>query len=192
MAINLVDTIQKNLGLPELQKIDPNTQEVKKPASITEGDYIGQAAIPTVLLGLYKYSRTKEGNVEILKGELSGNLLSSIFGDLRDTVIDKVAHYTNNSVDFTSMQMEKIAREAVHLVRENLKGNTTDNAVTLFLTDQRHHILTCLPAELQIGEVLHDNTVDDRIHKMEGPISGAVHWAEKLFSISDRKKEENF
>jgi hypothetical protein len=30
MAINLVDVIQQNLGLPALQKIDPNTQEVKK------------------------------------------------------------------------------------------------------------------------------------------------------------------
>ena len=192
MAINLVDAIQKNLGFPELQKIDPNTQEVKKPEQISAADYIGQAAIPTVLLGLYKYSRTSEGNIDILNGELSGNLFSSIFGDLGKPVIDRVAYYTNNTTEFTSMQMEKIAREAVRLVRENIKGNTTDNAVTLFLSDQRQNILTCLPAELQIGEVLNDNTLDDRTHKMEGPISGAMHWVEKLFSGSDRKKEENF
>lgn len=192
MTINLVDAIQANLGFPPLQKIDPNTQEVKKPENISPADYISQAAIPTVLLGLYKFSRTKDGNVEILNGGLSGNLLAVIFGDLRDSVVDKVAHYTNNTIDYSSIQMEKIGREAIRLIRENLKEHNTDDAVTSFLSDQRQNILTCLPAELQIGEVLQDNTVDDRTNKMEGPISGVMHWVEKLFSVPDRKKEENF
>ena len=144
------------------------------------------------MLGLYKYSRTKDGNVDILNGELTGNALNSIFSELRQPVIDKVAHYTNNTIEFTSLQMEKIAREAIRLVRENLKGKATDDSVTHFLSDQRHNILTCLPAELQLGDVLHDNTIDDRTNKMEGPISGVMHWVEKLFSGSDRKKEENF
>ena len=74
MAINIVEEVQKKLNLPELQKIDPNTQEVKKPENMTSENYLGQAAIPTVLIGLYKYSRTKEGNTDILIGELTGNL----------------------------------------------------------------------------------------------------------------------
>ena len=192
MNTNLVDAIQKNLGFHELQKIDPNTQEVKKPANISSPDYLPQAAIPTVLLGLYKYSRFSEGNVDILTEEKSGDLLTTIFGDLKEPVINKVAHYTNNTVEYTALQMEKISHEAIKLVTENIKGVKTDNAVTQFLTDQRQNILTCLPAELQLGEVLHDNTIDDRTHKMEGPISGAMHWIEKLFSGSDSKKEENF
>ena len=31
MAINLVEKIQQNIGIDELQKIDPNTQEIKRP-----------------------------------------------------------------------------------------------------------------------------------------------------------------
>ena len=192
MSINLLDTIQQNLGYPELQKIDPNTQEVKKPENMSSSDYIGQAAIPTVLLGLYKFSRTEDGNVSILQGQLGEDLLGSIFGDLKDPVINKVAHYTNNTVEYTHVQLKKIAVEAVRVIRENLKDKATDNTVTVFLSDQRHNILTCLPAELKMGEVLHDNTIDDRTNKMEGPVSGAMHWVEKLFSSSDRKKEENF
>ena len=192
MSINLLDTIQQNLGLPILQKIDPNTQEVKRSKEITAQDYLGQAAIPTVLLGLYKYSRTKEGNAEIIKGTLSSNLLSTIFGELKQPAIEKVASYTGNDPAYTEEKMELIAREAVDIIRSNLKDQTTDDAVTVFLSDQRHNILTCLPAELQIGEVLHDNTMDDRTNKMEGPISGVMHWVEKLFSSTDRKKEENF
>ena len=192
MSINLVDTIQNNMGLPILQKIDPNTQEVKKPENFTPREYLGQAAIPTVLLGLYKYSRTTDGNVYIINCELSGNLLDSIFGDLKAPVVERVASYTNNSMEYTEDQMEQIAREAMHVIRTNLKDHTTDNGVTVFLTDQRSNILKCLPAELQIGEILQDNTMDDRTNKMEGPISAAVHWVEKLFSTPDRKKEENF
>ena len=30
MANNIVETIQKNLGLPPFQKIDPNIQEIKE------------------------------------------------------------------------------------------------------------------------------------------------------------------
>ena len=192
MSINLVDAIQENLGLPVLQKIDPNTQEVKKPDGISSSDYIGQAAIPTVLLGLYKYSRTPEGNVAILDGELSAKLLDSIFGESKASVIEKIASYTNNSIDYSTRQMESIAREAVHIIRLNLNGNTTDNSVTGFLSDQRSNILKCLPAGLQIGEHLQDNTMDDRTNKMEGPMSGVMHWVEKLFSTPDRKKDENF
>ena len=192
MSINLIDAIQTNLEFPVLQKIDPNTQEVKKPDDVSPSDFIGQAAIPTVLLGLYRYSRTPEGNAAIVNGTFNTNPLDAIFGDVKEAVINKVSHYTNNAVEYTSMQMEKIAKEAVRLVQENIKGVTSDNAVTSFLSDQRTNILTCLPAELQIGELLQDNTIDDRTHKMEGPMSGAMHWIEKLFSSSDRKKEENF
>lgn len=192
MAINLVEEVQKKLGFPELQKIDPNTQEVKKPENMSAENYLGQAAIPTVLIGLYKYSRTKEGNTYILEKELSGNLLPVIFDDIKSPVVESVAGYTNNTSEYTNTTMEVIARESVQIIREQLNGNNTDGAVRTFLTDQRSNILKVLPAGLQIGTLLNDDTVDDKTNKMEGPVSGAMHWIEKLFSNSDRQKEENF
>ena len=192
MAINLVETIQKNLGFHELQKIDPNTQEVKKPQNMSAQDYLPQAAIPVVLLGLYKYSRTEDGNADLLKGELQNKLLKTIFGSKTQQVIDKVAEYTGNTSEYTADKMEIIAWEALHMIRNNLSGQPTGNNIKKFLADQRHNILVHLPASLQIGEVLHDDTIDDRSHKMEGPVSSYMHWIESFFPSTDRKKEENW
>lgn len=190
--MNLVETIQKNLGFQPLQKIDPNTQEVKKPESLSVQDYLPQAAIPAVLLGLYKFSRTEEGNSELLKGELKNKLLKTIFGKSTQQVIDKVATYTGNTPEFSADKMEIIAWEALHLIRNSLPKEPTGTNVKTFLTNQRHNILVHLPASLQIGEVLHDDTIDDRAHKMEGPVSSYMHWIETFFPSSGRKKEENW
>ncbi len=192
MAENLVAVIQKNLGFPELQKIDPNTQEVKKPEEMSFQDYLPQAAIPVVLLGLYKFSRTEEGNTELLKGELQNKLLKTIFGNKTEQVIDKVASYTGNTAEYAAGKMETIAWEALSIIRKDLSGQPTDANVKNYLADQRHNILVHLPASLQIGEVFNDDTIDDRSHKMEGPVSSSMHWLEKLFPSTDRTKEENF
>ena len=192
MAINLVETIQKNLGFHSLQKIDPNTQEVKKPENLSFQDYLPQAAIPVVLLGLYKFSCTPEGNTELLKVELQHKLLKTIFGKNTQSVINKVAAYTGNTTEYAADKMEIIAWEALHIIRDNISGQPTPQSVKTFLADQRHDILVHLPASLQIGEALQDDTIDDRTHKMEGPISNHMHWLEKFFPSTDRKKEENF
>ncbi|MEJ7675807.1 MAG: hypothetical protein WKF59_24650 [Chitinophagaceae bacterium] len=192
MADNLVETIQKNLGFPQLQKIDPNTQEVKKPEEMSAQDYLPQAAIPVVLLGLYKFSRTEEGNIELLKGELQNKLLKTIFGKSTEKIINKVASNTGNTTEFAASKMEVIAWEALSIIRKDLSVQPTDANIKTYLADQRHNLLVHLPASLQIGETLHDDTIDDRTHKMEGPISNHMHWLEKFFPSADRKKEENF
>ncbi len=192
MAINLVEAIQQNLGLPALQKIDPNTQEVKRPENVSAEDYLGQAAIPAVLLGLYKFSGNKEGNAAIVNRSLTGNLLERILGKRKEEVVQKVAEYTGNSNEYTAENMERIAGEAIRVINDNIPNQTSDDAVRTFLIDQRNNILVCVPAELQIGNALHDNTIDDRTNKMEGPMSSHMHWLEKFFPSTDRKKEENF
>jgi hypothetical protein len=192
MALNLVETIQNNLGFPPLQKIDPNTHEVKKPEEMSFQDYLPQAAIPVVLLGLYKFSGTEEGNTALLNGELQNQLLKTIFGNKTEEVIARVATHTGNTTDFTANKMETIAWEALSIVRKDLSINPTDANVKNYLADQRQNILVHLPASLQIGDVLNDDTIDDRSHKMEGPVSSSMHWIEKLFPSTDRKKEENF
>ena len=120
MAINITQAIQQNLGVPELQKIDPNTQEVKRPENISSENYIWQAAIPTVLLGLYKFSGDeKKCNVIISGSPLSSNLLDDIFDTKKEQVIEKVATYTGNTNEYTAEKMEQIASEAVRLINEN-------------------------------------------------------------------------
>lgn len=192
MAINLVEAIRKNLGFHQLQKIDPNTQEVKKPENLSSEDYLPQAAIPTILLGLYKFSGNKEGNKAILNQTFSGDLLSTIFAARKQNVVTKVAGYTGNNTDFTAQKMEEIAREAVKVIKEHVPGDGSDSSVKTFLIDQRNTILEYLPAQLQIGSIFGDDTIDDRTHKMQGPMSSHMHWLEKFFPSTDRKKEENW
>src|SRR4051794_30383315 len=113
MAINITEAIQQSLGVGQLQKIDPNTQEVKRPENISSENYLWQAAIPTVLLGLYKFSGDKRGNAAIVSGSFSSNLLESIFDGKKERVIQRVAEYTGNTNEYVAEKMELIAHEAV-------------------------------------------------------------------------------
>ncbi len=192
MPVNIVEEIRKKLGIAELQKIDPNTQEVKRPENITPQEYLWQAAIPAVLLGLYKFSGNKEGNAAIVNRSLSANVLKTVFGNNTESAVTQVANYTGNSNDYVAEKMEQVAHNAISIIDENITGETSDTSVRKFLIDQRNNILVHLPAELQLGYVLDDNTIDDRTNKMEGPLSSHMHWLEKFFPSTDRKKEENF
>jgi hypothetical protein len=192
MALNIVEEIQKKLGIPGLQKIDPNTQEVKKPENITAQNFLWQAAIPAVLLGLYKFTGDKDGNAAIINGSLNSDLLAAIFGGNSQSAITQVAQYTGNTMDYASEKMELVAHQAISVIKENISGEKSDTAVRQFLIDQRNNILLYLPPELQIGTALGDNTSDDRTNKMEGPVSSYMHWIEKFFPSTDRKKEENW
>lgn len=192
MPVNLVEELQKKLGIPELQKIDPNTQEVKRPEDMSARDYLWQAAVPAVLLGLYKFSGDKSGNAAIVNGTFSSGLLAGIFGRNEEQVISTVAGYTGNSTEYTAEKMEQIGWASMDIIKENIQGKVSDSSVRDYLIDQRNNILVYLPAELQIGKVLGDNTIDDRTNKMEGPLSSHMHWIEKFFPSTDRKKEENW
>ena len=176
MTKNIIDSIQANLGLGELEKIDPNSQE-----PVHNSHSIAQAAIPTVLLGLYKYAVTEKGADEILHGE-SNDWLGRFFGSNRQEAIDKVASYTGGDSNDTASNMDRIANEAVRILREKAPAKATPSQAKSFIMDQRSDILKRLPAELQIGDLLNDNTMDDRTNKMEGPMSNHMHWLEKLFS----------
>lgn len=194
MAVNLIETLQKNTGFSGIQKIDPNTQEVKKPEEMAVEDYLGQAALPVILIGIYKYTRTDEGNTLILNGGITGFLLNIIFGNQKAEVVSKVASYTGNSDSFAESKMETIAQEAVKIIRENLPKDATNQSVKDLLTSQRHEIISYLPTSLQIGKTLNDETIDDKTNKMEGPVSGIMHAIGQVFSSSgnDKKEEQNF
>lgn len=190
MAKNLVESIQTNLGFPELHKIDPNTQEVKSSNSVEEAKNLGQAAIPAVLMGLYKYGNTESGSEEILRGNSSTNWLNVFFDDKKEEVIDKVSSYSGNSAEDAGQRMEEIAREAVRLIRENTPDGAKFSDVKSYVAQQRSSILLYVPAELQMSSVVGDNTLDDRTNKMEGPMSNSMHFIEKIFSGSTTEKYE--
>ena len=182
MSTNLLEQIQENLQYPPLQKIDPNTQEVKADDSTPNEHRFSQAAIPAILTGLYKYVSTDEGAETILRGDNSTNWVSRIFADTKSEVVQKVASYSFTPAGDTERRMNEIAGEAVRLTREDIKENATRMDVKDFLFAQRDTILLYLPEALHMGELLHDTTVDDNTNKMEGPVSSLMHKIGSAFS----------
>ena len=185
MAINLIDTIQQNLGYPVLQKIDPNKQEPKNENANGHAHELGQAAIPAVLAGLFKLSQSEEGSRQIIAANPDSGALQLVFERKEDVAVDKVARYAGTSGEDARTAMERIAGEAVKLVQAGVKDNPSPERVKTYLGDQRHNILVYLPAAMQMGYLLGDNTLDDRTNKMEGPISNFMHKIEDKLSGRD-------
>jgi hypothetical protein len=182
MSVNLIKSIQENLGFPPLNKVDPNTQ---KPATANDenaANKFSQAAIPAVLTGLYRYVQTDEGAAEFLNADSGTNWVAKIFDDNRKEAIQTISSYAQQSNDDPIAKMNAIANEAVKVVKQNLSADAGIKEVKLFFSGQRNIILPYLPAELKMGELLHDNTLDDNTNKMEGPISSLMQTIGAAFS----------
>ncbi|MCG2617201.1 hypothetical protein LZZ85_23095 [Terrimonas sp. NA20] len=185
MATNLIDTIQQNLGYPPLEKIDPNQQELKSDNGHKFTHELGQAAIPAVLAGLYKQSQSETGASQILEADPDAGALQLLFERKEDVAVEKVSRYTGVPAEKSRIAMERIAAEAVRLVQELVKNTPTPGKVKAIMGDQRHNILVYLPAAMQMGYLLGDNTLDDRTNKMEGPISSFMHKIEDKMAGKD-------
>jgi hypothetical protein len=182
MITNIVEAIQKNLGYPPLQKIDPNSQEVKHSAATGFQEKLGQAAIPAVLSGLEKFSRTEKGATFLFSNmSTPQNWLDLLFGERRHEAIEKVAGYAGSSPAEASNHMQRVADEALRLIHVSSGNKETPERIRNFLHGHRHTILLYLPAAMQFGDLLKDDTLDDRTHKMEGPISNFMHSIENRF-----------
>ena len=174
MSIDLLATVQQELGYPELQKIDPNTQKVVADTKTPEEDKFSQAAIPAILTGFYKYVQTDEGASSFLEDGTSSNWMSKLFDNNKKEVVQTIASYAKQSNEDPLAKMNEIANVVVRVVKENLPKEATIKEVKTFFGDQKNNILLYLPADLNIGGLLHDDTLDDATHKMEGPISGLM------------------
>jgi hypothetical protein len=197
--MNLLESVRKNLGYEPLQKVDPNIQEVKTTHEMTSDQKLAQAAIPAVLAGLIKYSDTNEGLNIITMG--NEDWLRLIFREKEPEVIQKVVQYSGVSTEQAADTMKKIAGVSVDVVKENVKKNfdavkkITDvpygaykkdaNAeesekLRSYMNSQRHSILNHLPATLEMGHLLNEESFDDRTNKMEGPVSSFLHKIENI------------
>jgi hypothetical protein len=182
MSIQLAKQIQKNLGYPALQEVNPDTQDIENK---TPSGLLTQASVATVLAGIYRYSKNMD-NVHTIFLETPENWLAKLFGDKEELVIEKVQEYTGASDNNVANTMNDVAYEAIKIIRKEA-GNSTDDIRNL-MTAERHDILKYLPGPLQMGTILNDNTLDDRTNKMEGPVSTFIHKVEEFFGSDPSKK----
>lgn len=193
MSVNLIKTISENLGFPPLNKIDPATEQPATDKDEAVANKFSQAAIPGVLTGLYRFVQSDEGAAEFLTGNSSTNWVSKIFDDNSKEAIQKISAYAQQSNEDPVAKMNAIANEAVKVAKENMTADAGIKEVKLFFSNQRNNILLYLPAELRMGELLHDNTLDDNTNKMEGPISSLMQSIGSAFSnpiTGDEIKEQ--
>ena len=182
MITNIVEAVQKNLGYPPLQKVDPNSQEVKGIADRSSGEKLAQSAITAVLAGLVKFTRSDDGAHYIISDSKQQNWLELIYEGKQSEAVDKVAHYSTTSAQEAENHMQKIANEAVKLIHESAGSKETAEKIKTYMKGQRHNILLYLPAAMQLGDLLKDDSLDDRTNKMEGPISNMMHNIENKLS----------
>ena len=182
MAINIVDIIQKHTPFPELKKIDPNTQDISGKETCTSTALLGQATIPAVLTAIYRLSRNDAGSSEILHADEKEDLLAFLFQQHEQEVVQKVAAYALVDENRAHQELENIASHSVNVIREFLGREASPQRLKTFMNDQRHQILVYLPAPLHLGDLLQDETLDDRTNKMEGPVSNFMHKIEDKLS----------
>lgn len=194
MEIDLLETVQCNLGYPVLQKIDPNTQQVVEDDTTPDEHKFSQAAIPAVLTGLYNYVQSDEGAAMFFQSDETTQWLPKIFNESKQEAVQKISAYAKQSNADPLFKINAIAHEAVKVVIKNLPVNALPADVKLFMNSQKQNILLYLPASLNMGELLNDNTLDDATNKMEGPVSSLMQSIGSVFSNTttdtDVKKQE--
>ena len=191
MSVNLLELVQRDLGYPELQKIDPNTQVMVEDINAPVENKFSQAAIPAVLAGLYKYVQSDEGATVLLRSSDSTRWVNIIFDDTKKEAIQTISAYSQKPKEIAAEKMNVIAMTAVKRVKENLSVDAAQKEVKTFLKGQINNILLYLPAELNMGDLLHDDTLDDGTNKMQGPVSGMIRNIGDVFSPTPSGKDSD-
>ena len=195
MAIDLLNTIQKNLGYPEKKKIDPNTEETVADKSKPNEHRLFQSAVPAVLAGIYKLAKNEDGIKDIASEFSVSNWVDIIFGVNKNEVLKNITDYSFYNAAAVEDKMNEAAAEAIRLIRENSKDDSNDNhkvnfaGMKIFISQQRNNILPYLPPALHIGNMLDDTTIDDATTKMEGPVSSLMHKIEAGFGTHETKED---
>ncbi len=190
MPIHLAETVQQSLGYAPLKKIDPNTQEVTVKDGVPDKNSFAQAAIPSILTAFYKYIQTDEGAASFLQNKYPNEWVDHIFGDQSQEAITSIATYTNELKGDPVLLMNQIAEEVVTEVKKYLQEEADFKDLRLFFSNEKNNILLYLPAELNMGGLLDDETLDDQTNKMEGPISSLIQNIGTVFSTPDTVKKD--
>ncbi len=192
LFMNLIETITKHFGYAPLAMIDPNTQDVVHKSGEADLHRFSQAAIPVILVGFHRLLATDAGAEEVLYPNTSTTWVSTIFGDDATEVVKRVNDYSGFDQAGTEDKLNDIASKAASLLKESAAPSTKPVDVKAALESQIDNILTYLPPSLHLGDLLKENTLDDRTHKMEGPISSLIQAVGSGFSKPDEdKRKEN-
>ncbi|MCY7291553.1 MAG: hypothetical protein LH615_05150 [Ferruginibacter sp.] len=191
MSINILEELRKNVGMPPLIKVDPNTQEVTITSDEEKENRLMQAIVPTAVAGIYDCARSEEG-LDFLAGTSSTpDWLTLLFAKNAPEVRERLATYSDNTTDAVQTHFNSVAAEAVKILRKEATEKERRVSIRTITGTQRDWFLPYLPAELRIGKLLDDNTMDDRTNKMEGPVSSIMHKIETMITGQESEEDAN-
>ena len=189
MAINLLETVVKNLGYNPLHKVDPNEQEVKALDSLSKDEKLYQAAVPAALTAFSLFAVTGKGYEKIMHSALKEQH-PDIFGGKQQEIAEKIAQYSGATTEEAKATMGRVVQEAMRIVQDEKDKGASMDTIKNTLDDHRQTILQYLPASLQLGDLLDDSSMDDRTHKMQGPMSNLAHMFEKKLPGGEKPPEK--
>ncbi len=189
MQTHLLQSLQQFFGYPELQKIDPNTQEMVDQGAFVNQNKFSQAIIPSVIVGLSRFLHTEPGLRSYISGENYPNWGSRIFGRHNTDLCKRIADYSDMRWEEVMHKMHEMTERAIFILRG--KGMKSDAEVKNYIENERNYALSYLPAKLHLGELLGDDSLDDRTHKMDGPISNMVKTLGGGFDTTEKNVDDH-
>ncbi|GAO42432.1 hypothetical protein [Flavihumibacter petaseus] len=181
MSQSIIKHLQDYLGA-HIEKINPNTQAIDPATRHHRYDLLAQAAIPAVLTAFYKHSRSPSGAKDLAGDIGKSEPLDFLLKGRKAAVVTKIAAYSGVSEEQSEAAMDAVADESIRFVRNKLGSNMNAENIQTYFASQRQDILSHLPEDIRMGELLDDNTLDDRTNKMAGPISSVAQAISNLLS----------
>ncbi len=188
MSINILHSLLNSLGVHELEKIDPNTQASPHNANEVKSNVIMQAIAPTAVAGIYDAARSETGLDFLASKDTSDNYLQLLFGSNTNAITQQIAAYANIDTATTITQFNTCAAEAIHILRANATETDKRTSIKNIASAQRPFFAPYLPAQIQAGKLLGDDSLDDNTNKMQGPVSTLLHKVENFLSGQESKE----
>ncbi|WP_290709517.1 hypothetical protein, partial [Flavihumibacter sp. CACIAM 22H1] len=183
----LIIHLEEYMGA-KIPEIDPVTQETKNASDGMAGK-LAQGAMAAGLVILYKYSRSAEGAEYLLHTNTTSIDIKRLLNNKQEELVAQLAKFAGATTVQAGTMLQAVTKEAMDFVKNEIKNNPTEATLQTYFGNQRQSILGHLPPELGLGDIMKDDTLDDRTNKMEGPISSLAHAIEDVFSSSGAKKD---
>jgi hypothetical protein len=164
-SIDLNEEVRKDMGYGPLPKKDPNTQTPE--SANTQSPDLGSAVIPAVLVGFYKHTRDDEHAAQLMAEKDANLTLETLFGEEKNNTARSVANYAVIPISEADAAMKNAVVATKEILRREIK-NPDGKAVSSCFSKQRSGILKHLPVELNVGELMRDPSIDDRLIKWKG------------------------
>lgn len=165
-----------------IEKIDVNDPDLHQTIHPGKAEALAQAAIPSVLIGALIYLAKQQEPSAYVPG------MDTVFAQKSPEIVQAIAQYAHTSDDEAGAYISKAIAALNQIAAEDHRGEGP--AFMKALENQQSDILKYLPSDLNLGATLGLNLIDDRTHKMEGPLSSIANY---FFNehIHNKKSDES-